>query len=146
MAFETTKIADWKGKVMTKTTFWSIEGDLVSNKLIVDPDKYDGFISDTASLLDMNAVSWSIGNGDTNVADESRRAELRWKNYTFVNLRLSGNGSYGGSDGLPKIPNDVEGTPTGMGNIRLDTNVDAKGFMVCIWDKVGDWTGPPAAE
>ena len=142
MGFVTTDISDIAYKVKTLTTF-SVSN---SNNLIVDPDNYDGYVSDTTSILDLVAISWSIHNGDTNVADETRHAELRWKNYTFVNLRLSGNGSYGGSDGLPKIYNDVTGTPTGMGNIRFSTNSNAKGFIVCIWDKVGDWTGPPAAE
>ena len=142
MGFTTTNIADMTWKVMTKTFFEETN----SNNLIVDPDKYDGFVSDATSLLDLVSISWSIHNGDTNVADDTRYAELRWKNYTFVNLRMSGNGSYGYSDGLPKIYNWVTGTPTGIGNIRFTTNADAKGFMVCIWDKVGDWTGPPAAE
>ena len=139
-------ISDAPYKVKTLTTF---KGQ-PENVKIIDPSHYDGFVNDDESWLDLAEITWSVWDGTTMTTNEERFVELRWKNFNFVVLRLMGNGSYGNTIGLPVIWNNVvDGSGSeapwvdgnNAGRVRLNqNNNDTNGFLVCVWNKAGNWT------
>ena len=138
----TQNISDVAYKVKTLTIF----AGLNSNNKIIDPSHYDGFVNDSVSFLDLSSIVWSVFPLDR--PNNPRFIELRWKNFSYVLLRLHGNGSYGGPNGMPKIFNDVppqhRELGEGGGRVRLNQSNDATdGFLVCVWDKVGDLSAAP---
>ena len=140
----TQNISDVAYKVKTLTIFAGVN----SNNKIVDPSHYDGYVEDDVSFLDLASITWAVFDGDTFLANEEIFIELRWKNFSYALLRLNGNGSYGGPIGLPKIYNDVKPQDRelgeGGGRVRLHAPTNkTDGFIVCVWDKVGDWSGAP---
>ena len=118
MAVTNQVIQDSRWRTIQKTT-WSGTN---TNTLLLDVSGLLGWV--TGSLVNIAAVSWSTSSALT----------LIWAGSSATDaIVISGNGSYGGSNGFPAIANNA-GTPTG--DINLTNASAAVGYLVIVCHKV----------
>ena len=104
----------------------------------------------TESILDVSDLSYYLGAGDlVSLAAISwsvdAGTQILWDASTnVIALHLHGSGRYGGSDGMPAIPNNAGSGVTG--DVLLTTDASCRGYIVCVYHKVVTaagvgWTG-----
>ena len=104
---------------------------------ILDISGTKGWVSAALSKTNLAAVSWSV----------STPIELIWTGSTtaVTALHLNGNGIYGGSNGMPGIPNNAAGGAD-LGDLVVTSGAASVGFVVVVCHKVPTaagtgWTG-----
>ena len=104
---------------------------------ILDISGTKGWVSAALSKTNLAAVSWSV----------STPIQLIWTGSTtaVTALHLNGNGIYGGSNGMPGIPNNAAGGAD-LGDLVVTSGAASVGFVVVVCHKVPTaagtgWTG-----
>jgi hypothetical protein len=123
MALETFVLTDTRWKTVTKTTFSSTH----TNNKILDVTTLVGYVDDS-SKVNLVQVNWSVASGGF--------FTLRWGSQGLACCHLSGNGKFGGSNGMPAFINNQPIAGTGPGDMRINNAVASAGFVVCVFHKV----------
>ena len=127
MAVTNQVIQDSRWRTIQKTT-WSGTN---TNTLLLDVSGLLGWV--TGSIVNLAKVEWVITSAVT--------CDLLWDATTdVVILSFSGNGSYGGSDGMPAIPNNAAAANR-TGDILLTTSAGTLGTLICEFHKVETTVG-----
>ena len=131
IALET--ITDTSYKTVVKAILTSTH----SAEKVVDASGLLGWVSAVLSKTNLAAVSWSV----------STPIQLIWTGSTtaVTALHLNGNGIYGGSNGMPGIPNNAVGGAD-LGDLVVTSGAASVGFVVVVCHKVPTaagtgWTG-----
>ena len=133
MTIATETIMDSSWKTIIKATFTSTH----SAEKIVDASGLVGWVSAALSKVNLAACQWSA----------STPIQLIWTGSTtaVTALHLNGNGIYGGSNGMPGIPNNAAGGAD-LGDLVVTSAAASVGFVVIVCHKVPTaagtgWTG-----
>ena len=120
-----------------KTVVKAILTSTHSAEKVVDASGLLGWVSAVLSKTNLAAVTWSV----------STPIELIWTGSTtaVTALHLNGNGIYGGSNGMPGIPNNAAGGAD-LGDLVVTSGAASVGFVVVVCHKVPTaagtgWTG-----
>ena len=120
-----------------KTVVKAILTSTHSAEKVVDASGLLGWVSVVLSKTNLAAVSWSV----------STPIQLIWTGSTtaVTALHLNGNGIYGGSNGMPGIPNTAAGGAD-LGDLVVTSAAASVGFVVVVCHKVPTaagtgWTG-----
>ena len=128
MAVTNQTIQDSRWRTIIKTTITGTNSVLN----ILDASSLVGWV--TGSIVNLAAVEWSI-------ADTSVSTHLIWDaTSNVVILDFTGNGSYGGSDGMPAIANNAA-VANRTGDVLLTTSGGVFGTLVCVYHKVETTAG-----
>ena len=94
---------------------------------VVDASGLKGWVSAVLSKTNLAAVSWSV----------STPIQLIWTGSSTapVALHLNGSGIYGGSNGMPGLPNNATGGAD-LGDLVVTSAAASVGFVVCTFHKV----------
>ena len=94
---------------------------------VVDASGLKGWVSAVLSKTNLAAVSWSV----------STPIQLIWTGSTtaVTALHLNGNGIYGGSNGMPAIPNNATGGAD-LGDLVLTSGAASVGSVIVVCHKV----------
>lgn len=139
-------VQDSRYKTIISATFTGTMANAAQGE-ILDISDMTGWVSATLSKTNLAQVSWSC----------STPIQLIWTGTTpKTALHLNGNGMYGGSNGMPAIPNTAAGG-TDLGDLHMISAAASVGYVVCVFHKVTNaqgfgwtWTdaelGPPQNE
>ena len=101
---------------------------------IVDASTLSGWVSAVLSKTNLASVTWSV----------STPIQLIWtgSGTAPVALHLNGSGIYGGSNGMPGLPNNATGGAD-LGDLVVTSAAASVGFVVVVCHKVpnADGTG-----
>ena len=123
MAITNVRMMDSNWKTIIKSVFSATN----SAATLVDASDLNGH--QTGGLVNISAITWSTSSPLT----------LIWAGSSATDaLVLSGNGTYGGSNGFPAISNNA-GTPTG--DINLTNAAAAVGYLVIVCHKIATVPG-----
>ena len=94
---------------------------------ILDISGTAGWVSAALSKTNLAAVTWSV----------STPIQLIWtgSGTAPVALHLNGSGIYGGSNGMPGLPNNATGGAD-LGDLVVTSAAASVGFVVCTFHKV----------
>ena len=130
MTIATETIMDSSWKTIIKATLTSTH----AAEKIVDASTLSGWVSAVLSKTNLSSVSWSV----------STPIQLIWTGSTtaVTALHLNGNGIYGGSNGMPAVPNNATGGAD-LGDLVVTSAAASVGFVVVVCHKVpnADGTG-----
>ena len=123
MTIATETIMDSSWKTIIKATFTSTH----AAEKIVDASGLVGWVSAALSKVNLAACQWSA----------STPIQLIWAGSTtaVTALHLNGNGIYGGSNGMPAVPNNATGGAD-LGDLVLTSAAASVGSVIVVCHKV----------